>query len=183
MIARMNSTRNFFVLLFGVLLVITPGLTQAQQSATWKSVSDPGGNFTVEMPDVPEHSEQQLKSPAGTAYPLHSYSASPDKDTAYVIQTAEYPTDVDVSVPKNNLQWALDGVAKSLNDGKWANITWVEHEGLPAVSASGAKGELELRCYVVMRRSRIFILLYGGPEGTGKTPGVDRFMNSLHISK
>jgi hypothetical protein len=183
MIARINSARNFRVLLVGVLLAITPGPTQAQQSATWKSVSDPGSNFTVEMPDVPEHSEQLLKTPAGTAYTLHTYSVGPDKNTAYVIQTAEYPTDVDVSVPKNNLQWALDGGATNLKDGKWANITWGEHEGLPAVAALGMRGELEVRCYVVMKGSRLFILLYGGPEGTGKTPSVDRFMNSLQISK
>jgi hypothetical protein len=183
MIARIKFSRcNAHVLLAGVLLTITPFLTQAQQSVEWKSVIVPDHSFMAEMPGVPNYSEQPLKSPGGTAYTMHSYLLV-QGNVAYVITTAVYPTDVDVSSPKGNLQAGLDNAAKKMNGEKWTSISWVEHQGLVAVDAVGAGGELEVRSYSVMKGSQIVTLTYVGPPGSTRTPNVDRFVNSLQIPK
>jgi len=183
MIARTKfSPCNAHVLLVGVLLTITPFLAQAQQSVQWKSVIHPDRSFTAEMPAVPDYSQQPMKSPAGTAYTMHVYLVD-QGNAAYVIQTAVYPTDVDVSSPKGNLQAGLDNAAKNMKEGKWTSVSWVEHQGLVAVDALGTRGEVEVRNYSVMKGSQIFALTYAGPEGTAKTPNVDRFLHSLQIPK
>jgi hypothetical protein len=183
MLARIKFFRcNAHALLAGVLLTMTAFLTQAQQSVDWKSVVGLDRSFTAEMPGVPNYSEQPLKSIGGTAYTMHKYLLD-QGNVAYVIQTALYPTDVDVSSPKGNLQAGLDNAAKKMNGEKWSSISWVEHQGLVAVDAVGTQGEFEVRSYSVMKGSQIVTLTYGGPPGSARTPNVDRFVNSLQIPK
>ena len=183
MIARTKfSPGKAYVLLVSVLLTITPCLAQTQQSVQWKSVSGHDPSFTAEMPAVPEYSEQAMKSGGGTAYTSHTYSID-QGSVAYIIKTANFPADVDVSVPKENIQSAIEAIAKGLNEGKWTSVSWVDHDGLVAVDAVGVQGEVELRYYAVMKDSRFFSLIYGGPPGTAKTPDVDRFLHSLKFQK
>jgi hypothetical protein len=170
------------VLFVGVLLAITPFPVKTQQSGPWESVIGPDRSFTGEMPAVPRYSEEKLKSGAGTAYTMYKYVVD-QGEAAYIIQTAVYPTDVDVSSPKTNLQAGLDHAAKNMKDGKWTSVRWLEHQALVAVDALGTRGELELRNYSVMKGSQIFSLTYGGPPGSARTPNVDRFVNSLQIPK
>lgn len=176
------TTCNAHVLLIGVLLTITPFPVKAQQAPQWESVIGPDRSFTGEMPAVPRYSEEKLKSGAGTAYTMHVYVVD-QGDAAYVIQTAVYPTDVDVSSPKTNLQAGLDNAAKNMKDGEWTSVRWLEHQGLVAVDVLGTRAELELRNYSVMKGSQIFSLTYAGPPGSARTPNVDRFVNSLQIPK
>lgn len=183
MIARTKfSPGKAYVLLVSVLLTITPCLAQTPQSVQWKSVSGHDPSFTAEMPSVPDYSEQAMKSGGGTTYTSHAYSID-QGSVAYIIKTANFPADVDVSVPKENIQSAIDAIAKGLNEGKWTSVSWVDHEGLVAVDALGIQGEVELRYYAVMKDSRFFSLICGGPPGTAKTPDVDRFLHSLKIPK
>lgn len=185
MIARTKfSPGKAYVLLVSVLLTITPCLAQAPQSVQWKSVNGHDPSFTAEMPSVPDYSEQAMKSlhGTGTAYTSHKYFID-QGSVAYIIMTANFPADVVVSVPKENIQSAIDGIAKSLNEGKWTSVSWVDHDGLVAVDALGIQGEVELRYYAVMKDSQFFSLIYGGPPGTAKTPDVDRFLHSLKIPK
>ena len=183
MIARTKfSTGKAHVLVVSVLLTVTPCLAQAPQSVQWKPVSGHDPNFTAEMPAVPEYSEQAMKSGGGTAYTAHTYSID-QGSVAYIIKTGNFPADVDVSVPKENIQSAIDAIAKGLKDGKWTSVSWVDHEGLVAVDAVGVQGEVELRYYAVMKDSRFFSLIYGGPPGTSGTPDVDRFLHSLKFQK
>jgi hypothetical protein len=176
------SPCNAHLLLVGLLLSITPFQAQAQQLVEWKSVIGPDRSFTAEMPAVPTHSEEAMKSGAGTAYTMHVYLVD-QGDTAYVIQTAIYPSDVDVSSPKTKLQAGLDNAAKKMKDGKWTSVDWLEHQGLVAVDALGTSAELEVRNYSVIKGSQIFSFTYVGPLGSARTAGVDRFVKSLQISK
>jgi hypothetical protein len=176
------SPCNAHMLIVGLLLALTPFPAQAQQPVEWKSVIDPDRSLIAEMPAVPRHSEEPLKSGAGTAYTMHAYLVD-QGDEAYVIQTAVYPADVDVSSPKTNLQAGLDNAAKSMKDGKWTSVEWLEHQGLVAVDAVGTRAGLEVRNYSVIKGSQIFSLTYAGPPGSAKTADVDRFVKSLQISK
>ena len=176
------SPGKAYVLVVSMLVMLSPVQAQTQQTAEWKSVSGPDGGFTVEMPGAPVHTEETKKSGGGTDYTSHTYSID-QGNIAYLIQTAVFPTDVDVSTPKENLQAAIDAIAKILTDGKWTSVTWVERQGLVAVEGQGIQGEVELRYFALLNRSQFISMIYAGPPGSAKTPKVDRFLNSLQIAK
>lgn len=182
MVRRRFARRTAYVLLVGVLLTIALFPAQAQQPTEWKPVTDPDHTFTAEMPGAAEYSEEAMTSPTGTAYKVQTYVVGLSS-SVFMIKKAVYPADVDVSIPKNNLKAAIEGAAKEMKEQKWTSINWGERQGLVAVDVVGMRGEFELRSYWVMKGSHIFTLAYGGPPGTANTADVDRFVNSLQISK
>ena len=171
-----------YLLLVGLLLTLTPFSGQAQDASQWKALVGRDRTFAAEVPGTPVYSQEAMKSPAGTPYTMNVYLLDLG-GTAYAIQTSVYPPDVNVSVPKANLQAGLDNAAKNMKDGKWTRITWVQHQGLVAVDALGIRDGLEVRNYSVMNGSQILSLTYAGPEGSGSTPQVDRFVQSLLIAR
>ena len=50
---------------------------------------------------------------------LHQYLLE-QGEVAYIVQTAIYPDDINVSNPRINLQGGLDNLAKGMEGGKWA---------------------------------------------------------------
>jgi hypothetical protein len=103
---------------------------------------------------------------AGSGYTMHQYLLE-QGPVAYVIQTAVYPADVNVSNHRANLQGGLDNAAKNMEGGKWASIGWVTHQGLTGVDAIGVRGEHAIRSFSVMKGRQIVTLTYAGPAGLG----------------
>ena len=65
----------------------------------WYRVQVEDNAFTVEMPGIPDHRIVNDRSPRGTVFTLHSYSLETG-GYSYVVQTALYPEDVDVTQPR-----------------------------------------------------------------------------------
>ena len=122
------------------------------QAASWHTTTGPERSFTADMPAAPKYTATPMRTAAGSGYTMHQYLLE-QGEVAYVIQTAVYPTDVNVSNHRNNLQGGLDNAAKNMEGGKWASIGWVTHQGFTAVDAVG-------------RRSGHTIRLFLGHEGT-----------------
>ena len=85
------------------LVLALAGSVSAQQKLVlppkWYVVQVEGDAFTVEMPGIPDHRIVNDVSARGTAFALHSYSLEAG-GYSYVVQTAVYPGDVDVSQPR-----------------------------------------------------------------------------------
>ena len=88
---------------------------------------------------------------------------------AYVVQTAVYPADVNVSNHRANLQGGLDNAAKNMEGGKWASVGWTTHQGLTAVDAVGVRESHAIRSYSVMKGRQIVTLTYAGPAGSARS--------------
>jgi hypothetical protein len=139
------------------------------------------GAFTVDMPGQPVYKLLDTTSPGGTAFVLHSYSLE-FRRLSFVAQTALYPADIDVRVPKANLQAVLDDRARRLEGGRWSSVDWREVQGASAVESVGqVAGGSVLRQLVVLKGRRFVSLAYLAPADALRTPEADRFFKSFRL--
>jgi hypothetical protein len=155
----------------------TPAATQA---ASWHKVSGPDQSFSADMPATPKYTSQEMRTAAGASYTMHQYLLE-QGSVAYVAQTAIYPSDVNVSNHRTNLQGGLDNAAKNMEGGKWASVGWGTYQGFTSVDAVGERGSHAIRSFSVMKGRQIITLTYAGPSGTARSPDADRFMTSLRV--
>ncbi len=175
----MTFTRSRFVALTLTTLLAAGG---AAAQVFWLTIEGPERVFTVQMPAKPEYKISPLRSPAGTAFNLHSYLLT-NGPVDYVAQTETYPADIDVSQPRAVLQAALDATALYLVGGKWDKITWRQVQGAPAADASGTfKDGRTFRNLVVLKGRQFYSLGFRGPLGMDRILDADRFFASLKVS-
>ena len=151
------------------------------QETGWHTMTGPNKSFTADMPEAPKYTEVQMKTGSGSAYAMHQYVVEQGA-VAYVVQSAAYPPDVNVSNPQANLQAGLDTAAKNLDGKKWGAVNWTKHQGFTAVDATGARQGTEVRAFSVFKARQIFSLTYAGPPGSTTSPDVTRFLTSLKIA-
>jgi hypothetical protein len=156
------------------------GSASSEQTGSWHTMTGPDHSFTADLPAEPKYTTTPMKTSAGSGYVMHQYLLELGA-VAYVVQTAVYPADVNVSNHKVNLQGGLDNAAKNMEGGKWASIGWVTHQGLTGVDAIGVRGEHAIRSFSVMKGRQIVTLTYAGPAGSARSPDVDRFVASLRV--
>jgi hypothetical protein len=121
-----------------------------------------------------------MKTGTGSLYTVHQYLLEQD-DAAYIVQTATYPEDINVSNPRTNLQGGLDNLAKSMESAKWTSVDWVTHQGLTATDAVGTRSGHAIRSFSVMKGRQVFTLIYAGGPGTARSADVNRFVASLRV--
>jgi hypothetical protein len=165
-------------MLLGLALLAGPSAAQD----AWKTVTARDGSFTVEMPAEPEYTTTPVKTGGGRDYTRYNYIAE-EGGRAFVVQTATYPSDVNLSKPKANLQAGLDSAASQMEGGKWANVRWTSYQGQPATDARAMRPPFEVRNFSVIKGRTIFTLTYAGPPGTAQSADVNRFINSFLAKK
>src|SRR5262245_44527150 len=163
------------------LMAIISGSGALGQDA-WHTMTGPDRSFTADIPAAPKYTAVQMKTSAGAPYTMHQYLLE-QGEVAYVVQTAVYPPDVNISNSRTNLQGGLDNAAKNMEGGKWASIDWVTHQGLTAVDAVAVRGSHAIRSFSVMKSRQIFTLTYAGPQGTARSADVNRFIGSLRLAE
>jgi hypothetical protein len=150
------------------------------QATTWHTVAGSDRGFAADMPAEPKYTAVQMRTAAGSAYAMHQYLLE-QGDVAYVVQTATYPEDINVSNPRLNLQGGLDNAAKKMEGGKWVSVDWLTHQGLLASDAIGSRIGNAVRSFSVLKGRQIFTLTYAGPLGTERSADANRFIGSLRV--
>jgi hypothetical protein len=153
----------------------------APDPAAWHTLSGPGHSFTADLPAAPAYTTSEMKTGTGSLYTVHQYLFE-QGDVAYIVQTATYPEDINVSNPRTNLQGGLDHLARTMEGARWASIEWVSHQGLTATDAVGTRSGHAIRSYSVMKGRQVFTLIYAGGPGTARAADVNRFVGSLRVS-
>jgi hypothetical protein len=160
----------------------TPGHAPAQSPGEWHTMTGPDRTFTAELPTAPKYTATQMKTGTGASYTMHQYMAEVG-DIAYVVQTAIYPSDVDTTKPRANLQTALDNAARNMDGSKWASIDWPARQNLTAYDAVGVRKGFAIRSFSTMKGRQIITLTYAGPAGSAAFPDADRFVGSLRMGQ
>jgi len=170
-------------LLIAMPMLALAGGAHAQRKleipAKWYAVRVEDDAFTVEMPGVPDHRIINDVSAGGTAFALHSYSLE-SGGFSYVVQTALYPADVDVTQPRRVLQAALDGRASQLASRRWDRADWREVDTVASVESIGTvRPGAMLRLLSLLKGRRFVSLAFLGPSVNG--PEANRFFQSLKL--
>lgn len=176
----MTCTRRFVL---GAAAIAAPSTGYAQGKldipAKWYAVLVEDNAFTIEMPGIPDHRIINDVSARGTPFALHSYSLE-SGGFSYVVQTALYPADVDVTQPRRVLQAALDGRASQLASRKWDRTEWREiPAGASVESIGGVRAGTMLRMLSLLKERRFVSLAFLGPSVDG--PEANRFFHSLKL--
>jgi hypothetical protein len=153
----------------------------APDPAVWHTVTGPEKSFTADLPAAPQYTTTEMKTGTGSLYTLHQYLLEQD-EVAYIVLTATYPEDINVSNPRANLQGGLDNLARSMEGAKWVSVDWVSHQGLTATDAVGTRSGHAIRSFSVMKGRQVFTLIYAGGPGTARSADVNRFVGSLHVT-
>jgi len=177
--ARTLQWRSLMVR-FGALTVIAQLWSGSAVSQTWQTLDLPGDVFTIEMPGPPKYQERKVKSEGGTEFPMYHYMVE-TTNGSYVAEIATYPSDVDVSNPRNTLQGGADNAAYVIEGGKWDSISWLQHEGLNAFDAFGHRKGFEVRLYSAQKGRLALVLCYTGPANTSHSADVERFIASVRV--
>ncbi len=176
-----NKISRPLAILAFILCAISFGPSGAARAQpAWQAYKGQNGSYAVEFPAPPKETEVTMKTAKGTAYAMHQYVVELGP-SAFVAQTSEYPSEVNVSNPRSNLEAGLKNAEKNLKDGKWANITWLKHQNFIASDATGEREGHVIRSYSVMKGYRIITLTYAGPPGSERSSDVERFIKSLKI--
>jgi hypothetical protein len=146
----------------------------------WHTMTGPEKSFTADLPAAPKYTATKMQTGTGATYTMHQYMVEVG-DIAYVVQTAIYPPDVDISKPRANLQGGLDNAARNMDGGKWASVDWPAREGLTAYDAAGVRKGLAVRSFSAMKGRRIVTLTNAGPAGSARSADANRFIASLRI--
>jgi hypothetical protein len=164
----------------GFAVFAGPGVANAQD---WKTVTAKDGAFTIELPSEPDFTTTPVKTSDGKQeYIRHNYVSGAD-ERAFVIQVATYPSSVNMTKPKVNLQSGLDAAAQQMEGGKWTDIRWTTYQGEPATDAVATKPPFQVRNFSVIKGRTLYTLTYAGPPGSANSADVNRFINSLAVKK
>jgi len=158
----------------------TPATAASGELAAWHTLTGPQLSFTADLPAPPTYTTTNTKTGTGSLYTVHQYLLE-QGDVAYIVQTATYPEDINVSNPRTNLQGGLDNLAKSMEGAKWTSVDWVSHQGFTAADAVGTRGGRALRSFSVLKGRQVFTLIYAGGPGTARSADVNRFVASLRV--
>jgi hypothetical protein len=181
-----GPTRLAFALGLTALMLSYAALGQGSPEANpapataWHTVAGSGRGFAADMPAEPTYTSVPMKTAAGSVYAMHQYLLE-QGDTAFVVQTAVYPEDINVATPRVNLQGGLDNAAKNMEGGKWVSVDWLTHQGSVASDAVGVRSGNAIRSFSVIKGRQIFTLTYAGPPGTARSADVNRFIGSLRV--
>ena len=143
----------------------------------WRKVIGPERSFSIEMPDQPMQIE---KAASGVDYTLHGYILQREHG-AFLVLTAKYPLDVDVSNPRGVLKVSLADIAKSLTGGEWKSISWSRSSGAVTVDARGVRNGHDFRHFSMIKGHQIWWLTYSGLPGATRAPDAQRFFKSFHL--
>jgi hypothetical protein len=162
---------------FALPLLAEPALAQS----VWYAVRGADRSFIVDMPGEPVYKVIDAASPAGVRYANHSYSLDTGR-LSFAVQTALYPSGIDVSDSRRALQALLDDRATRLDGGRWTRVDWRQVQGLPAVESVGAvQGGRLLRQLEVLRGRRLVSLACLGSADAVRGPEAERFFASLRF--
>lgn len=165
-------------LLAAACLALASSFALAQSA--WHTMRGPDGSFTAELPAPPRYTELKLNTAKGTGFSMHQYLVQVGA-AGYVVQSAVYPGDVDLTKPKANLQAGLDKASENMDGRRWTKIEWVDHQGQIAVDAAGTRQGEDVRTYMVTKGRQIVTLIYTGPAGSAHSSDVSRFIASLRL--
>lgn len=148
--------------------------------AEWQKVTAKDAVFTAEMPGAPQYGQSESQTLQGNAFTLRQYELDIDA-RAFLVLTALYPADMDVSDARASLQGANDNAAKGRDGGKFTSVTWTTYQGYTAVEAVGVSKGVAVRAFMTLKGHQAITLIYSGPEGTTGSQDADRFFKSLVI--
>ena len=146
----------------------------------WRTMTSSEKSFTVELPTAPPHPYAARSSCSWAPYTMQQYAVDRG-DLAYLVWSATYPAEVNVAMPRDNLEGGLDNAAKGMEGGRWASINWVTHQGHLAVDAVGVRRGKAIRSFLVLKGRQIVSLTYAGPIGSAQSPDAARFIGSLKL--
>lgn len=149
----------------------------------WQTFAPPGGNFSVQIPGVPEDKSQTRTTPGGSVTShLYIYTT---KDAAFAVNYVDRPAPKTAAETEQwfdrlrDAEMARAG-GKLLGEApiKLAN-TWPGREIRISMTEGDGKHAMRSRMYLV--NSRLYQVLVILPQDELSSPDAEKFLDSFHL--
>lgn len=150
----------------------------------WKPYTYVDNGFSVMMLSEPQHTHQELDLPnSHLKIPYDIYVSDPTDKTSYLVGVAEYPKEVDVSLPENNLKAAVNGTLGSTPGGKLLSSEMSTVANFPAVDFSIEGANYNMKGRYILKEHTLYQLMLAYDKTVNVDKDYDFFIRSFKITK
>lgn len=149
----------------------------------WIRFNSISSKFEMLFPYYPHHQVEQFKiKDLKQELKMDSYSSIDSNGMEYAMNSAEYPAEVDLSSPKNNLEGSINGMLQAIPNGKLVYSEFVEFKkkyiGVEYLLQSN-KNIIKGVIYLVDRRMYQLAVLY--KNNNYKEKNYQKFITSFEL--
>jgi len=109
-------------------------LSVAETSEAWKTFTSDQSGFSVDLPASPEHLKQKIDLPnTKISIEYDTFISEPSDSVVYVVSVWNYPADIDMSNPQDNLKDGFDGMLAALPGSKVIKSDMTDLQGFKAL--------------------------------------------------
>jgi hypothetical protein len=153
-------------------------------SIQWQPYSYKENNFSVSLPSAPQHTHQELSLPnSQLKIPYDIYVSDPTDKTSYLVGVAQYPTEVNVSVPENNLKAAVNGTLGSTPGGKLISSEMTTVTNFPAIDFSIEGVNYHMKGRYILVGHTLYQLMLAYDKNINVDKDYSTFVDSFKITK
>lgn len=145
----------------------------------WQPFTDSWGRFNVELPGYPT-TEMDSTPVTGTDVSVwYDMYSSEDENAYYSVTVSEYPIEVDLGEPEDNLSTGLDGLLASTGASLMIS-SFEEVQGNTALSFTASTPDgIYLQGKSIVQGQVLYQLMVAYEDGDASAEGRDRFFNSF----
>ncbi len=137
-----------------------------------------GGGYSVQLPGPPQESSRKVRTRLGTL-PLHVATYATAAGEAYLAGYAELPSGSDAETVLNGVAEGLIREGPQLSQQK----ILFGMEQWPGREITWRKGSWQMRCRVVVREQRLYVVMVVGEEAFVSGPAAKQFIESLTLER
>jgi hypothetical protein len=179
---------NFFVM--GALLSgsvsgapLSSQMVSEEQSTTWKAFTSTKSGFNIDLPSQPEHIEQSIDIPqTDLSITYNTYLCEPNDSVVYVISVWDYPKEIDMSDPVQNLQDGFAGMLSALPSSEVEFMEMDKTQGFDSLEFLVSSEDIFFRGKLILVHHTLFQVFTVYREGEEMDRNYSRFIKSLKFT-
>lgn len=171
-------------LLTGPLSAAAPSIAKKQEAGSnWKQFTSTKSGFNIDLPSSPEHIEQSIEIPqTNLSIEYNTYLSEPNESTVYVVSVWDYPKEIDMSDPKQNLQDGFGGMLSALPNAKVEFMELEKTQGFDSLEFLVRSDDIFFRGKLVLVYHTLYQVFTVYREGVEMEGDYKKFIESLNFT-
>jgi hypothetical protein len=157
--------------------------TVKEETSTWKPFTSTKSGFNIDLPTQPEQIEQTIDIPqTDLSITYNTYLSEPSESVVYVVSVWDYPKEIDMSDPVQNLQDGFAGMLSALPNSQVEFMEMEKTQGFDSLEFMVASDDIFFRGKLILVHHTLFQVFTVYRDGEEMDQNYDRFMQSLKFT-
>jgi hypothetical protein len=151
-------------------------------SSEWEELNSPIGFFKIMMPSHPKTESIDNKLPnSSKTFKSYSYTSELKNGTAFMVEVAIYPKEVNISKPANNFKNALDGIVGSVDGNRLISSSSADYAGNKAMDFMIQNKDFLMKGRLVLADRTLYQLTMVYDEKNYIDANYNKFIDSFQL--